>query len=621
MIQEIYKIGNVLKSEEEDPILEYIERSKLRDTRKVLLITFDKSDDSISYAKIDVEDYDNDNAIRYLYSPGPPNGTDLSPTSIITEPEKTFKKRILKWFTNYEQHDEFIGKISREIKIKDKEDAILKELLNKYGLLTIEERKNTLLTIKFKENSENKYLYDFEIFKRILIESAKNRYHSRKSMGESKGIGTCYFCGGQNKEVSGFVLPSLGFSFSTADKEGFIGGFKKANRWKEIPICEDCASILAVGKRFADENLSFNFFEYNYFTIPSVILRFQEDDILKKFIKQVNYNKGKEYHKGLVADEDYISDYVSEQSNAIRLIFIFYTKKGGGKYIDIIRMVEDVLPSQLRRIMENQKIVRKRYGEELVRGIFGKNIYGDIVALSLKNIIEKEEYFDVNNWYLSLGKNFFKDKKDFLYYISNMLTNRPIDRSFLISSFMNAIGTEYRNNQDYLFKLKSIQSLMIYELLVDMGVMGGEKMDENKETAIGNVGSIEEFFEAKSKAFPNVQSKASFLVGVLVNYLLWVQRSERDLDYGQEPFRSKLYGLNIDESKIKKIYKEAVEKLVEYGRSSILQHYAGQYLLEAGNIWNLSKDEISYYFSLGLALGNILYKKENMGDDKDGSKK
>ncbi|MGC9123492.1 MAG: TIGR02556 family CRISPR-associated protein [Thermoplasmata archaeon] len=618
MIQELYKIGQILTSEEEDSILKYIDRSKLRNSKKVLLITFNICGDSINYLKIDVEDYDNDKAIRYLYSPGDPNGTDLTPTSIITEPEKTFKNKILKWFINYEERDkEFIGKISREI--QNKKDKILEDLLEKYKELTEKERKNPLLTIKFKENSVDKYLYDFKIFRDILIESAKNRYKSRKSMGESKGEGTCYLCG-QNKEVFGFVLPALGLSFSTADKEGFIGGFKKENRWKEIPICENCASILAVGKKFMDENLSFKFLEYNYFVIPSVILGSNEKDILDEFKKQVNYNKGKEYHQGLVSDEDYISDYVSEKSNAIRLIFIFYTKKGGGKYLDIIKMVEDVLPSQLKRIKENQKIVRNRYGEEVAKKIFGKNVYGDIVYLSLKNIIEKEEYSDRNNWYLSIGKNFFKDKKDFLYYISNILNNRPINRSFLISTFIKAIRTEYRNKQDYLFKLKSIQSLMIYELLIDMGIMGGEKMDEKKETVIGGMDPIEEFFDTKQKAFPNIQSKASFLVGALVNYLLWVQRSERDLDYGEEPFRSKLYGLNIDESKIKKIYREAVEKLAEYGRSTILQEYTAKYLCDAGYSWNLSKDEISYYFSLGLALGHILYKKENLEDDKNGSK-
>lgn len=626
MIQEIYKIGKSLSSVDGDPVLKYIERSKLSNTKKVLCIKFNISGGSTSFERIDLEDYSDDNAIRYLYRPGASNGPDVTPTSIITEIKKTFSKKILKWFEDYKD-DAFLNGIYNEL--SEKKEDIQKQLLDKNEGFTKEDKKNVLLTIKFRDDSGEKYLGDCEKFREILIKSAKERYSSRKSGGESKGKGVCYLCS-QNKDVSGFVLPSLGFSFSTPDKLGFIGGFKSENRWKEIPICEDCASILEIGKKYVDENLSFRFFQYAYYVIPSVILPFQEDDILRNFIKQVKYYKGQDYHKGLVSDEDYISDYVSKQSNAMRLMFIFYSKKTGGKYLNIIRAVEDVLPSQLKRITDYQSSVKKKFPEELAKEVFGNNTVGDVVTLSLRhNTTNEEGDFDRNNWYFSMGNNLFmvkdkgslKDEKFFLYYVTKILTNNPFDRSLLISAFMNVIRREFRSKKDYLFKLKSLETLMIYELLIQMGLMEGEKMDDNKEPVAGGTGSIEAFFQSKSKVFPNVQAKASFLVGALVNYLLYVQRIERGLNKGDEPFLSKLYGLNIDEKRIKKIYKEAIQKLLEYSRSSILEDYAGQYLLQSGNGWNLTRDDISYYFTLGLIIGKLLYPKENLGDDNDGNKK
>jgi len=110
------------------------------------------------------------------------------------------------------------------------------------------------------------------------------------------------------------------------------------------------------------------------------------------------------------------------------------------------------------------------------------------------------------------------------------------------------------------------------------------------------------------------------MVGVLVNYLLYVQREERGVEWGEEPFRSKLYGLILDETKIKKIFEKAVGKLAEYRRSyPSLEKITGKYLSEAGKEWKLSKDEISYYFTLGLALGSIFTVKEKKDKEKGGN--
>jgi len=132
---------------------------------------------------------------------------------------------------------------------------------------------------------------------------------------------------------------------------------------------------------------------------------------------------------------------------------------------------------------------------------------------------------------------------------------------------------------------------------------------------------INQFFNERVDTFSSTEEKAAFMVGVLVNYLLYVQRDERNVELGKEPFRSKLYGLVLDEIKVKKIFGNAVSKLAEYRRSyPMLEKITGKYLSEAGKEWKSSKDEISYYFTLGLTLGSIFTVKEKKDNDKGGNK-
>jgi len=121
-------------------------------------------------------------------------------------------------------------------------------------------------------------------------------------------------------------------------------------------------------------------------------------------------------------------------------------------------------------------------------------------------------------------------------------------------------------------------------------------MDETVE-------KIQDFIEEHEIAFDTPDKKAAFLVGVLAGHLLRVQYKNRK----STPFRSKLHGLKLDERRLKRLFSEIIEKLTEYDVSyPRLQEFISGSLIEAeNNGWNLSKDEISYFFALGLNLGGV----------------
>lgn len=108
---------------------------------------------------------------------------------------------------------------------------------------------------------------------------------------------------------------------------------------------------------------------------------------------------------------------------------------------------------------------------------------------------------------------------------------------------------------------------------------------------------FEDFFNTDSK-------KAIFLEGTLVQYLLNIQKFQR----GSTPFRTKLRGLNLDERYVKKIFPEIINKLEEYDTNYYkeLETLISKYMIQAGTDWKMSKDEISFYFVLGMNLSNFL---------------
>lgn len=125
---------------------------------------------------------------------------------------------------------------------------------------------------------------------------------------------------------------------------------------------------------------------------------------------------------------------------------------------------------------------------------------------------------------------------------------------------------------------------------------------------------VENFFKQFEYAFTAADKKAVFLEGVLTKFLLDIQYVER----GSTPFRSKLSGLKLDERKIKRLLPDVVEKLREYKAGyPWLEELISKYLVMADNNgWHLSKDEISYYFALGLNLGGIFKAKEKEGGEE-----
>jgi len=126
---------------------------------------------------------------------------------------------------------------------------------------------------------------------------------------------------------------------------------------------------------------------------------------------------------------------------------------------------------------------------------------------------------------------------------------------------------------------------------------------------------VELFFNKFYDFFNSNAKKAIFLEGVLTQYLLNIQYRERKA----APFRIKLKGLKLDEKQIRKLLPEIQNKLEEYGKNYYrdLESIISYYFVSSGNAWNVTNDEISFYFTLGMNLSDLFKKEKNNGGKED----
>ena len=624
MIETIKDIGEYAIEEEgksvDNPLNILVDSPANRNMKNVLFIVLEREGGGFSYRNVDIEEYSPKELQKYLYKKGSPNGTDITPTSMITTIESTFTKtKIVPWFKQYntlgldEDHN-FLVKIGDCIRSNTKQ--IVEDLKEHQS------KENNIISLKI----DNKYLCDFKIFQDILVDKAKKNYYSKYGKISKSENQMCSVCN-KRAEVYGFVDT---YKFYTVDKPGFVsGGFQQKNAWKNYPVCLNCALMLDGGKKYLQNNLKFNFYGFNYLLIPKFLNKVDKSIGKENFKMMKNQTDPKFREKEmnrLTSDESEILESMSRQENYLNLNFMFYDAPKGdnGSVFNILLYIEDVLPSRLKTLF----VAKVGNNEEDITGVDQIGIFKEcMVPLFENNKQTGEKPLEFN---FGILRTFFPKISDnrtynkyFLDVTNKIFTNKRIDYDFLMNFIMQKIRGEFVNRHQT--KISTLKGFMLLNYLNKLELVNfdeGLKMDENKlelsnEIPLREVSDlnqkIDSFFSEFAEFFKSDVKKAIFLEGVLTQFLLNIQYRERNAT----PFRVKLKGLKLDEKQIKKLLPEIQNKLEEYGKNYYrnLESIISKYLVSAGNEWNMSTDEISYYFVLGMNL-SYLFKKEKQGNNK-----
>ncbi len=591
-----------------------VEKSKLRNVKKTICVVFKKENNNILFDNVHMEDYDDSKAGKYLYRTFDHGQYDLTPTAKLTSIKK-LEKRWTLWFGKYcesYRKDDIIDSLTNLINNEEKKDKLFKQISEKYESLGKEEKTNSIITIKIIENDAEKYPNEFDIFKEIFKKEAIKKLYTWGSKGSevvSKGDGICSLCE-KSGEVWGFASP---FPVYTLDKKGFAPYFQREESWKRLPICEDCAISLVEGREFLDTYLSYGFYGYRYYVIPHFIFKGVEEEV----IEDIRSYKGKEYKEGLFGEEGDISEIVREKEDILNLIFVFCKPKQ--KFFDIVKYVEDVPPSWIKRLFDTFNKVNKKsiYNQENLKILFGPKWSNDFIKSNWKG--EKLKGMKMSG----MIRSFFPTSKEtgiydkyFLDIIGNILAEKPINENLLIDAFMREIRNKYVKNETWTECLLALKSLYLLTFINKLELIkGGKKMVEefkNKDISVERAedsDKINEFFKEFPNAFDMPEKRATFLEGVVTNLFMGIQAGKK----GSTPFRKKLCGLRLDENKLRRLFSELDDKFAAYDRDSSyweIRKLTAKYLIEAENHgWKISKNEISYFFTLGLNLGKIFKTK------------
>ncbi len=566
--------------------------------KHILGIRVNKNEKGFEYAGIELEEYSKSKIKQYLYKQDAARGTDFTPTGRVTEIDKTFKNKILLWFTNITKENQIVF-IDDEIEflkglnycLKSNTDAILSDLKIKYN--TLDKKDRSIITLLIY-SPDKKYIGDFPVFRRILLENTSNGYYQKYGKESKSTSRVCSVCRKKSEEVFGFVGT---YEFYTVDKPGFVsGGFDQSLAWKNYPVCLNCALTLEEGKKYIFENSKFRFYGFDYYVIPKLLNQNKRDDIFRilEDFKGKDPKFEKKYIRLLDANEEEILSKLAEKENFFNNNLLIYQKDNSA--FRILLYIEDILPSRLRTLFQAKEKVDKQ------------SIFKDYI---LKD--DRTMEFNFGNIFSFFPKSKEQDLSSYFLEITNKIfTNKKIDYSFLMWGIIKKIRREFQDETKptkYL-TLKGFQ-LLIYlnELELLDNFNGGKNMNEKSITNLlqGTNLQLEEKVNILFKEFPDFfnkdSKKAIFLEGVLTQYLLNIQYNDRKAT----PFRVKLQGLKLDEKHIKKLLPEIQNKLEEYGKNYYknLEFLIGKYMVQSGEGWKMSNDEISFYFVLGMNLSNL----------------
>jgi len=616
MIEAIKNIGEyAIKKEKKnvnDPLDILIGNPANRNTENILFIILDKKNGEFKYTGIEIEEFSKEKLMKYLYRKGGgARGTDITPTSMVTEIEKTFNIKILSWFKKYNSDQNNQCNLLHKIYLvlENNKTKIIQDLKEK------SEKGNNIISLKINSN----YLGDLEIFKNILVSDARENYFKKFGIESKSEEKLCSVCKKRQSEVYGFVST---FNFYIVDKPGFVsGGFRQKNSWRNYPVCLNCALTLEEGRKYLRDNLNFNFYGFRYLLIPKFVKGIQEEiqnSIFKAIKSQKDPKFIKKEIKRLTNDEDEALELMSKKENYLNNNFLFYYAPKGfdGKVFNILLYVEDILPSRLKKLFEAKEKIDQ---EEMYRNCM-------VPTFNDRGKKDGEKPLEFN---FGILRTFFPRisnnrtfNKYFLDITNKIFTNKPVEYDFLLNFIVKKIRDDF--TKDYSTKIDTLKGFMLLNYLKELKILKLKKEVKMETKDLLSLESeekeikerVELFFNKFSNFFNSNLKKAIFLEGVLTQYLLNIQYQERK----STPFRVKLKGLKLDEKQIKKLLPEIQNKLEEYGKNYYrdIESIISNYFVLSGNDWSLTNNEISFYFTLGMNLSNLFKKeKENGGNENE----
>ena len=578
MIKSVYEIG-IWHEDEFDETQQLTEDLGKKYTR-VITIDLETEDDKLLYSGCRLA-YKTD--ANYLYRKTPSAKPD--PYSLTLKPSKKGPAGLIDRFVKFcEMHP---GKLANGIKVilSENKEKIVRDIEEQAEQIT-EKNEFYFLTVLIDGRSVGA----FKEFRSVFLNEVQKLPNSRR--------GVCFLCG---KETEVGARVSNIFKFGTIDQPGFAHMMSNKSHDVTMPLCQDCFSKLALGKRIADDKLTLNFYDSQVYVLPRFAgnrvgksQQFTENSLsaLKSLTDSFRGEDGR-YERF----ELRLIKKLSKEDAYSTLNFVFFVKARGKDEVKVYLNIEDVPPSRMTAITKTADEIEaelKPLGSHRIRFEILWKVFKGYAQLK-KNSSDSPV---PPNDFLEFMRTIFKGTK------ADLNLFKKASMRYFYSLKMNAKESELSS---IFFDRNSIVAMGYFldrlNNPLEGGVLGLKKPKEEL---------LEEYFERYPGFFANDDLKLTFVIGMIHALVVAIQK---DQGYtGTADQRIKGYRMKPDDFKEHltylrdkyKHYSKKIKNASHIGFVEKLFELAGRYQLNAGMKWKSSLTDLNYAFLCGEASKNLL---------------
>jgi len=603
MIQQFTELGEFFIARDGvagDELARYAQDPASKARGKTVIVLVFSTD---GFQHVQVEEYNASHRLWYLYRAGPANGFDATSTTRMAawdrdkpgDFEEKNRKRLVRLFKSAREARSSGGPLVdwEQQALVVFENADPEGIFRELALKEPDSKGQATLTLAWQTlDGELKRVGDFRAYQENLIRRGRAASSSKKTTGIVKGTGTCSICGRVDQEVSG-LLQIQDFKFYTTDKRGSVsGGFDPTAAWRNFPACRQCSERADYSSERIKKELQFKYYgEIKYLVLPCPIAT--RSTAAFDFLGRLTSGRmSAQTVRVLTEAEDELLYVISEEKDLLQVDLLFYIPDKS--YFRPALYVSGLLPSRFRLLFRAKAVVD---GHPWLRPPFAR---GEFTFKALRDVFPSKR-----------GRGRFDD--DFLGATVAALELRAFPASRLLSVGMRWVREEFSPSSDSSAALAALfRALLFFEVVT--GRPSGERMSE-VQIDYGDSEQADRvrrtFSECSGRLRESAASQAAFLIGACCRRIEHIQTRIRKAT----PFVSKYKGLRLTRDDMQRLFVEAQAKAIDYGPDEEVKVIglltcAGAALAAEGERWDLSPDEVSFFFALGRALSGRLAKDQ-----------
>jgi CRISPR-associated protein Csh1 len=578
LIKSFFEIG-ICHEDEFDETQQLTEDLGKKYTR-IVTINLETKNDKLLYSGCSLG-YKTD--ANYLYRKTPPAKPD--PYSLTLKPSKKGPVGLIDRFVKFcEMHPGTLANGIKDILSENKE-KIVSDIEEQAEQIT-EKNEFYFLTVLIDGRSVGA----FKEFRTAFLNEVQRLPNSRR--------GVCFLCG---KETEVGARVSNIFKFATIDQPGFAHMMSNKSHDVTMPLCQDCFSKLALGKRIADDKLTLNFYDSQVYVLPRFAgnkigksQQFTENSLsaLKNLTDSFRGEDGK-YGKF----EARLIKKLSKGDAYSTLNFVFFVKARRKDEVKVYLNIEDVPPSRLKAIAKTADDI-----EAELKPLDSPRIRFEILWKIFKGYAQLKKEHSENpvppSDFLKSMMAIFKSTK------ADLNVFKKSSMRYFYSLKMNSKESEQKS---VFFDRNSIVAMGYFLDRLNNPLKGGVLgLKKPKEEL------LEGYFERYPGFFANDDLKLTFVIGMIHALVVDIQK---DQGYnGTADQRIKGYRMKPDDFKehltyLRDKYKHYSKKMANGSHIGFVEklfELAGRYQLNAGMNWRSSLTDLNYAFLCGEASRNLL---------------